>query len=151
MPFATLFSDLASRLFGAPAAEHGHTVEPELVTIATDAITEAVDPRLRSISGYREKMASGVARTIAQHMNGPKLVITKSTVPIGTGRMIERILAEANTGHKGSVVSNPEFLKEGAAIKDFMSPDRVVVGVESERAVRLAVWAGLDDSFAVRT
>ncbi|HLJ73650.1 MAG TPA: UDP-glucose/GDP-mannose dehydrogenase family protein [Thermoanaerobaculia bacterium] len=78
-----------------------------------------------------------VARTIAQHMNGPKLVITKSTVPIGTGRMIEGILAKAGDGHKGSVVSNPEFLREGSAIEDFMRPDRVVIGASDEESIAL--------------
>ncbi|MGA8810271.1 MAG: UDP-glucose/GDP-mannose dehydrogenase family protein [Thermoanaerobaculia bacterium] len=78
-----------------------------------------------------------VARTIAQHMNGPKLVITKSTVPIGTGRMIEKILDEAGHGQKGSVVSNPEFLREGSAIEDFLKPDRVVIGASDEESVEL--------------
>jgi UDPglucose 6-dehydrogenase len=78
-----------------------------------------------------------VARTIAEHMNGPKLVITKSTVPIGTGRMIERILDEAGNGQKGSVVSNPEFLREGSAIEDFLKPDRVVIGASDEESIAL--------------
>ena len=78
-----------------------------------------------------------VARTIAKYMNGPKLVITKSTVPIGTGRMIERILAESGNGHKGSVISNPEFLREGSAIEDFLKPDRVVIGASDEESIAL--------------
>ncbi len=75
-----------------------------------------------------------VAHTIAKHMNGPKLVITKSTVPIGTGRMIEQIIDSHGTGHKASIVSNPEFLREGSAIEDFMKPDRVVVGATDPEA-----------------
>ncbi|MFP5246617.1 MAG: UDP-glucose dehydrogenase family protein [Thermoanaerobaculia bacterium] len=69
-----------------------------------------------------------VAHSIAKHMNGPKLVITKSTVPIGTGRLIEQIIESHATGHKASIVSNPEFLREGSAIEDFMKPDRVMIG-----------------------
>lgn len=78
-----------------------------------------------------------VARSIAKYMEGPKLVITKSTVPIGTGRMIERILADSPHKHPASVVSNPEFLREGSAIEDFMRPDRVVVGASDEESIAL--------------
>jgi UDPglucose 6-dehydrogenase len=78
-----------------------------------------------------------VARAIAQHMNGPKLVITKSTVPIGTGRMIEGILKQAGNGYTASVVSNPEFLREGSAIEDFMRPDRVVIGASDKESIEL--------------
>ncbi|HET7712356.1 MAG TPA: UDP-glucose/GDP-mannose dehydrogenase family protein, partial [Thermoanaerobaculia bacterium] len=78
-----------------------------------------------------------VARTIGQHMNGPKLVITKSTVPIGTGRLIEKILKDSGSEHKAAVVSNPEFLREGSAIEDFMRPDRVVIGASDADSISL--------------
>ena len=82
-----------------------------------------------------------VARTIGQHLNHYVVVVTKSTVPVGTARKvrhaIEEELAKRGVDVPFDVASNPEFLKEGNAIKDFMSPDRVVVGVESEQAKKV--------------
>lgn len=82
-----------------------------------------------------------VARTVGRYMNRYILVVTKSTVPVGTARKIKQVILEEQAARGVAIdfdiASNPEFLKEGAAIKDFMSPDRVVVGVESERARKL--------------
>jgi UDPglucose 6-dehydrogenase len=74
------------------------------------------------------------AREIADALNGFTLVITKSTVPVGTGDEVERIIHEARPDADFAVVSNPEFLREGAAIQDFKHPDRIVVGANDERA-----------------
>jgi UDPglucose 6-dehydrogenase len=79
-----------------------------------------------------------VAEAIADNLNGYKVVVTKSTVPIGTGQLIEKIITErANGAHPFSVVSNPEFLREGSAIADFMRPDRVVIGARDPQAVAI--------------
>ena len=79
-----------------------------------------------------------VARTIGEHMDDYRLVITKSTVPVGTADKVREQLARSLAGRGADVefdvASNPEFLKEGAAIEDFMKPDRVVVGVDTQRA-----------------
>ena len=79
-----------------------------------------------------------VARTIGQNMHKYLVVVTKSTVPVGTANKVKAAIQEElnkrGVDIKFNVASNPEFLKEGAAIQDFMSPDRVVVGVDSERA-----------------
>jgi UDPglucose 6-dehydrogenase len=76
-----------------------------------------------------------VAGSIGRHLNGYKVVVTKSTVPTGTGQMIEEIIArESGRRHDFAIVSNPEFLREGSAIEDFMHPDRVVIGSRDERA-----------------
>ena len=79
-----------------------------------------------------------VAESISRHLNGYKAIITKSTVPIGTGQMIEEIVrAGAGDGGEFAVVSNPEFLREGSAIEDFMHPDRVVIGTRDPKALEI--------------
>ena len=82
-----------------------------------------------------------VARTIGKHLNKYIVVVTKSTVPVGTARKVQEVIRQElqlrGVNVDFDVASNPEFLKEGNAVKDFMSPDRVVVGVESERARKL--------------
>lgn len=82
-----------------------------------------------------------VARTVGKNMNNYVLLVTKSTVPVGTATLVKKIIREELDARKADipfdVASNPEFLKEGNAISDFMSPDRVVVGVESEKAETL--------------
>ncbi len=75
-----------------------------------------------------------VAEEVGRSLKGPAVVVTKSTVPVGTGDEVERILAESGTSAKFAVASNPEFLREGAAIEDFKRPDRIVVGTDDEWA-----------------
>jgi UDPglucose 6-dehydrogenase len=86
------------------------------------------------------------ASSIADHMDGPLVVVNKSTVPPLTGDMVSRVLKKRNSDHAAAVVSNPEFLREGSAIHDFMHPDRIVVGShDPEAAQKVAdLYAPLD-------
>jgi UDPglucose 6-dehydrogenase len=76
-----------------------------------------------------------VAKTIGKNLNGYKIICTKSTVPIGTGKRIEEIIRSVNPNGDFDYVSNPEFLREGAAVKDFLHPDRVVIGTRTQKAI----------------
>jgi UDPglucose 6-dehydrogenase len=78
-----------------------------------------------------------VAEAVAEHMNSYKVVVTKSTVPTGTGKMISDIIREKNGRFEFSIVSNPEFLREGSAVNDFIHPDRIVIGASDVRAIEI--------------
>ena len=78
-----------------------------------------------------------VAEAVADHMNDYKVVVTKSTVPTGTGKMIEEIIRTRNGKWPFSIVSNPEFLREGSAVGDFLEPDRIVIGASDAKAIEI--------------
>ncbi|PIE55735.1 MAG: UDP-glucose 6-dehydrogenase [Desulfobulbus propionicus] len=101
-----------------------------------DAVFIAVGtPTSRRGDGYADlTYIYEAAREIAPHLTGYTVIVDKSTVPVGTARQVHRILSQENPAADFDVASNPEFLREGAAINDFMRPDRVVIGVEAERA-----------------
>jgi len=103
-----------------------------------DAVFIAVGTPSRRGDGHADLSYVHVAaREIATALNGFTVVITKSTVPIGTGDDVERIIRETNPAADVVVASNPEFLREGAAIRDFKHPDRIVVGTDDERAQKV--------------
>ncbi|HRX40676.1 MAG TPA: nucleotide sugar dehydrogenase, partial [Parvularculaceae bacterium] len=100
-----------------------------------DAIFIAVGTPSRRGDGFADlSFVYAAAKEIAQAMTGYAVIVTKSTVPVGTGQEVEDIVRKERPDLEFSVVSNPEFLREGAAIEDFKRPDRVVVGAEDERA-----------------
>ena len=103
-----------------------------------DAAFIAVGTPTRRGDGHADlTYVMAAAEEIANALTGYAVVVTKSTVPVGTNRRVKRVIEAANPGASFDVASNPEFLREGAAIDDFMRPDRVVVGVESERAAKV--------------
>ena len=100
-----------------------------------DAVFIAVGTPTRRGDGHADlSYVYAAAREIAAALNGYTVIVNKSTVPVGTGDEVERIIREARPDADFDVVSNPEFLREGSAINDFMRPNRVVIGTESERA-----------------
>ncbi|MBE9540250.1 MAG: UDP-glucose/GDP-mannose dehydrogenase family protein [Proteobacteria bacterium] len=102
---------------------------------AADLIFIAVGTPTRRGDGYADlKYVYAAAAEIATYLQGYTVIVDKSTVPVGTAREVHRIIKKTNPSADFDVASNPEFLREGSAIGDFMRPDRVVLGVESERA-----------------
>ena len=100
-----------------------------------DAVFIAVGTPSRRGDGHADlSYVYAASKEIAAAVDGFTVVITKSTVPVGTGDEVERIIRETNSSADVAVASNPEFLREGAAIRDFKFPDRIVVGTEDERA-----------------
>lgn len=107
----------------------GAVAEAEAIFLAVGT------PTSRRGDGYADlTYIYQASKEIAAHLKGYTVIIDKSTVPTGTASQVERIIRESNPDADFDVASNPEFLREGAAIADFMRPDRVVIGVESERA-----------------
>ncbi len=111
------------------------TTELSRAVKAADAVFIAVGTPSRRGDGHADlTYVFEAAREIAGALDGFTVVITKSTVPVGTGDEVERIIRETRAEAEFAVVSNPEFLREGAAIRDFKHPDRIVVGTEDPRA-----------------
>ena len=110
----------------------GHAVESSLV------IFIAVGTPPRGDGSADMKFVKGVAKEIADHINSYKVIVTKSTVPVGTGQKVREIISEhLKESIDFDVVSNPEFLREGAGIEDFMRPNRVVIGTSSDQATAI--------------
>jgi UDPglucose 6-dehydrogenase len=103
-----------------------------------DLIFIAVGTPTRRGDGHADlKYVYAAATQIAAHLKGYTIIVDKSTVPVGTAREVKRVIQQANPTANFDVASNPEFLREGSAINDFLRPDRVVLGVENERAEAL--------------
>ncbi|MEI6984671.1 MAG: UDP-glucose/GDP-mannose dehydrogenase family protein [Rhodospirillaceae bacterium] len=111
------------------------TVDLPSAVEGASAIFIAVGTPSRRGDGYADlSYVFAAAEELARGMSGYAVVVTKSTVPVGTGRKVEEIIRRVRPDADFDVASNPEFLREGSAISDFMRPDRVVIGTESERA-----------------
>jgi len=125
--------DLIARNVGAGRLEF--TTDLRAAVDGADAVFIAVGTPTRRGDGHADlTYVMAAAEEIARALTGYAVVVTKSTVPVGTNRQVRDVIAKAAPEAEFDVASNPEFLREGAAIDDFMRPDRVVVGVETDRA-----------------
>ncbi|HUK09021.1 MAG TPA: UDP-glucose/GDP-mannose dehydrogenase family protein [Stellaceae bacterium] len=119
----------------ARAGRLAFTTDLKSAVAGADAVFIAVGTPSRRGDGHADlSYVFGAAEEIAEALTGYTVVVTKSTVPVGTGRKVAAILRRVRPEGSFEVVSNPEFLREGSAIGDFMRPDRVVIGAETERA-----------------
>jgi UDPglucose 6-dehydrogenase len=122
----------------ARAGRLNFTTELSEAVAEADAVFIAVGTPSRRGDGFADlSFVYDAAREVARSLDGFTVVITKSTVPVGTGDEVERIIREARPDADYAVVSNPEFLREGAAIRDFKLPDRIVIGTADTRAREL--------------
>jgi len=111
------------------------TTDLKTAVAGADAVFIAVGTPSRRGDGHADlSYVYAAAKEIAESLTGYTVVVTKSTVPCGTGREVERIIRETRPDADFDIVSNPEFLREGSAINDFMRPDRVVIGARTDRA-----------------
>ena len=119
----------------AAAGRLRFATDPGPETSAADLVFIAVGTPARRGDGHADlRYVYRAARMLAPHLRGYTVIVTKSTVPVGTAREVRRVVAETCPEADFDVASNPEFLREGSAIEDFMRPDRIVLGVESPRA-----------------
>lgn len=125
--------DLVAR--NVEAGRLSFTTDLKEAVRSADAVFIAVGTPTRRGGGHADlSYVYAAAKEIAEAMDGYTVIVTKSTVPVGTGREVERIIRETRPDAEFDVVSNPEFLREGSAIEDFMRPDRVVIGAETDRS-----------------
>lgn len=120
---------------GLASGRLSFTTDLRAAVASADAVFIAVGTPSRRGDGHADlRFVEAAAAEIAAALTGYTVVVTKSTVPVGTGRRVAQIIRETNPSAQFDVASNPEFLREGSAIADFMRPDRVVIGAESARA-----------------
>ena len=119
----------------ASAGRLQFTTELGPAVSAADAVFIAVGTPTRRGDGHADlSFVFAAAEEVAAHLSNYTVVVTKSTVPVGTGQQVEQVIRKANPDADFDIAANPEFLREGSAISDFMRPDRVIVGVRAQKA-----------------